>query len=467
MQIWKRVLALIIALAILCVGCSMQEPGTVLIDDRDKEGSWHFGFGRAQILPNEESDQPLYIAGYNNGWEVTEVLDYCEARAVWMDAGAQGILLISIDCVALDSHTVAEIREALKDIPNCASINVCATHTHAGADTLGLWGPIGVNGKNYDYMKALIEAAVSAGKEAAAAPKAGKLYYGYAETQDMYRDSRDPQVYDPNLYQLRFEPETGNGLRLFFYGAHAESLRGDNTRLSRDFAGGLCDGVTEAVGDDTMFCAGAIGGLIMTKEFVYSAKHEAVQNLQITSEKLVDYALSITAADERELAPKIALSRTVFSVPLDNTAFLLYKMLGILGTKAVKADSATGYGVETELSVLLLDDLALTMIPGEIFPELVLGTEYGDANQEGVNPVPLLTIAQENGIREMIVIGLCNDEIGYIVPPSDFLLNEKMPYLEKIMDYKGENHYEETNSVGPMCAEKIAEAFEETVEKLF
>ena len=58
------------------------------------------------------------------------------------------------------------------------------------------------------------------------------------------------------------------------------------------------------------------------------------------------------------------------------------------------------------------------------------------------------------------MIGLANDEIGYIVPPSDFLVNPEMPYLEKITDHTGENHYEETNSVGPLCAEIIAETWE-------
>ena len=63
------------------------------------------------------------------------------------------------------------------------------------------------------------------------------------------------------------------------------------------------------------------------------------------------------------------------------------------------------------------------------------------------------------------MVGLANDEVGYIVPPSDFLLNEEAPYFEKTIDYKDENHYEETNSVGPDCAHKIAENFEQALKK--
>ncbi|MBP3704833.1 MAG: hypothetical protein J6I98_04780, partial [Clostridia bacterium] len=81
-------------------------------------------------------------------------------------------------------------------------------------------------------------------------------------------------------------------------------------------------------------------------------------------------------------------------------------------------------------------------------------------------PGLLCEIAEEFGVDELLVIGLANDELGYIVPPSDFLLNEDTPYLEKTMDYKGENHYEETNSVGPECALAVAEAFRAAMELL-
>ena len=309
-------------------------------------------------------------------------------------------------------------------------------------------------------MKALVEAACEAGRDAAADARPGRLFYGKAETKGMYRDSRYPTVYDENLYQLRFEaPDGGSGLRMLFYGAHAESLRGDNTRLSRDYPGLLCDGVTEATGDRTMFFPGAIGGLIMTREFV-PASTRAVENLRVTAEKLVSYALSIAPEGEMEIPPEMTESRQVFTVPLDNPVFLTYRTLGILGNRFEPCDSATGQGAVTELTLIRLKGVTIAMLPGELFPELVTGEAYGDANPEGVNPRPLRDIADEYGLGQLLIIGLCNDELGYIVPPSDFLVNEKAPYLSRVVDRRGEDHYEETNSVGPLCAVCLAEAFE-------
>ena len=459
----KRLIASLLASSLLCV-CGM---GLMPCASAQAAPVWNIGYGRRMILPDPDSNQPLYIAGYNSGWNIQGVLDYCEARAVWLDIGGEGVLLIGIDCVALDSGTVGKIRESLSDLPNCASVNVYSTHTHAGPDTLGLWGPTGVNGKNDAYMNALIKAAEEAARDAAADKKPGTLHYGKVETKNMYRDSRIPEVFDPYLYQVRFAPaDESAGLRLFFYGAHAESLRGDNKLLSRDFPGMLCDGVTKETGDRAIFCPGAIGGLIMTKAFVANTSVDAKKNLEITSTKLIEYALSITPESERELKPSMQFSREIFTVPLDNPAFQLYKFLGILNNKSVPAESATGYGVESELSILMLDDLAVTLIPGELFPELALGGKYGDANPDGVNPRPLCEIAKEHGMDELLIIGLANDELGYIVPPSDFLLNKKAPYLERTIDYKGEDHYEETNSVGPACAQTIADAFEAAAGRL-
>ena len=429
---------------------------------------WHFGFGKQQICFDESKVGSLNIAGYKNGVKISGVLDYCEARAVWLDAGGEGILLIGIDCVALDSGTVEDIRNELAGIPGCRSINVYSTHTHAGPDTLGLWGPVGFNGKNTAYMKVLKAAAAQAAREAAASRRPADLYYGKVMTREMVRDSRMPAVYDENLYQLRLKAHDGSaGLRLLFYGAHAESLRGDNTLLSRDYPGRLCDNVSGATGDGAMFFPGAIGGLIMTRLFVNDMPSGAVENMHITGDKLAEYALSVGTEDERMLAPRLRWASQSFAVPLDNPVFLTYKLLGILNSKAIPGKSATGLCVQSELSVIMLDELALVLIPGEIFPELISGEAYGKANPSGINPRPLRDIADEYGIREFLVIGLANDELGYIIPPSDFLLNEKLPYIGRVTDAHGEDHYEETNSVGPACAECVAEALDRVLKQLF
>ncbi|NLA76363.1 MAG: hypothetical protein GX851_00790, partial [Clostridiales bacterium] len=74
-----------------------------------------------------------------------------------------------------------------------------------------------------------------------------------------------------------------------------------------------------------------------------------------------------------------------------------------------------------------------------------------------INPVPLCEIAEDD---KLLIFGLANDEVGYVLPPNDFMLNADIPYLDKCIDRLGRRHYEETNSLGPDTAEKIAEVFD-------
>ncbi len=425
-------------------------------------GEWNMGFGSEEIALPENSDDPLYIAGYQNGAEIEGVLDIPRASAVWIDVGENAVLLIGVDCVALGIGTVNTIRDKLADFcreSKCISVNVYATHSHAGVDTLGLWGPPAIDGKNSDYMSNLVNAAVNAAKEAYSDRSPGALYYGSAEPEDLLHDSRAPIEYDPLIHQLRFVPDDAskNGIRLLSYAAHAESLRGDNRMLSRDFPGALADNIRAVCGDDVMYMPGAIGGLIMTRETVEPFDAEA--NMRETAKRLAEAVMSVES--EIELSPSIAFSSVELELPLDNTFFFFAKFLGIIDNKISSGDSETGYIVQSELGVLRLGKVTLALIPGEIFPELVSGRGLGEQDPEALS-----SIALRYNADKLLVVGLCNDELGYIVPPSAYMVNDEMPYFETVTDATGENHYEETNSVGNMTAECIAKAFERALQNL-
>ncbi|MBQ8642737.1 MAG: hypothetical protein IJ480_11045 [Clostridia bacterium] len=493
----RRILSLAFAICMiltLFAGCTedIQEAEMEVYhtgNELEGEAVWTYGYGSRPIAAESHMDgTDLYIAGYNSGWygsgylnrralsvyqtgdarDLTVDPDYSEARAVWIDAGAGGVILIGIDCVGLSKAVTDRIRDRLFELcaeTGCVSVNVYATHSHASPDTLGLWGPLAVDGKNDEYMDALVEAAVAAANLAVANRRQGELRYGKVATEGMLYDSRNPQVYNPNLYQLRFAAEEGPGMRLLFYGAHAESMRGDNTLLSRDFPGVMCDVVEQTTGDPAMFLPGAIGGLLYTN-ILTGEPFDAVENMEVTGIEMARYALSIKPENETVIPADMSIASTLFTAPMDNPLYLYLKFLGILENDVVEGDSDSGYLVRSEMSVLRLGDIHIVMMPGEIFPELVSGEEYHYYGTGGENPTPLADIAAEYGVENLLIIGLCNDELGYIVPPSDFLVNETMPYLEKTMDPTGENHYEETNSCGPQTARVIAETLDSLLAAL-
>ena len=456
----QKAIIFVIMMLVLSISLSSCAPYKSVYDSEG--GEWCLGFGFEEIELPLESDEPLYIAGYNNGKEIEGVLDLPQAKALWIDNGATGVLLIGVDCVGLGSGTVERIRNGLSDFcreVKCASVNVYATHTHAGIDTLGLWGPVAIDGKNTQYMENLVSAAIDSAKKAYDDRSVGRLYYGSTEPKNLLKDSREPIEYDPILHQIRFDSEdtSKNGIRLISYSAHAESLRGDNLLLSADFPSVLAQKIKSACADDVMYMPSAIGGLIMTREL--TEPFVATENMRLTAQRLASSALSVK--NEIELESSLAFSSVDIDIPLDNTYFFFAKFLGILDNEIKRGKSETGYVLKSELGVLKLGSVTFALIPGEIFPELVSGNGLGEGDPEA-----LYSIAERYGEEKLLVLGLCNDELGYIVPPSNFRLNEELPYIETVTDKSGENHYEETNSVSIQMAEIVAEAFEKALGKL-
>jgi len=411
-----------------------------------------------EVITFSKEDGPHYIGGYTQGQEITGVLDYQYAKAFYLNYYGNDVLMISIDAIGLSSDYVAKIR---KGINYKCPVNVMSTHTHAGIDTLGLWGKTGFDGKNKAFNDRLVKLAVKAGNDAINNALEGKLTYGKIKTEGILRDSREPYVYDENIYQLKFIPINGANTRMMFFGAHAESLRGDNTLLSADFPSVIAKNIKEKTGDNFIFFNGAIGGLIMTKIF---DDQDNINNMKITGDKISEYLLNIK--EEEIKTGNLKYVNVKFKVQLDNVIYRYYKFLGILNNKTTRNIFTGKYYFHTELSILKISNLYFGLIPGEIFPELVTGGSFINPNVNNKNPDTLKDIASRYNIDNLIIVGLANDEIGYIVPPSDYVLDKDYPYLKTKDDEFGENHYEETNSPSIDAAYKVAKYFEKACNKI-
>ena len=239
--------------------------------------------------------------------------------------------------------------------------------------------------------------------------------------------------------------------------------------MSRDYPGELARTIYKECGDRVLFMPGAVGGLIMTADMRGDNGEDRIWNMRYTGQRLAAHVLTIPEEDEEAIPPEICVSRVEFTVPLDNTLFMYYKFLGILGNEVLPGGGETGYSLKSELSVIKLGGLILALIPGEIFPELVYGGYDGSIAHDYnayANPSPLCEISREAGYDRLLICGLANDELGYIIPPYDFLLDDEAPYLKEARDVYGRKHYEETNSMGVRTAGRIEAAFREAVSGL-
>jgi len=110
----------------------------------------------------------------------------------------------------------------------------------------------------------------------------------------------------------------------------------------------------------------------------------------------------------------------------------LYKMAFLFKTLP---DARNQRGeIESEVNLVKIGGLWLAAVPGELLPKLGM---------------QLKAQMKAAGAQVTGVIGLANDELGYILPVEDF----KFP----LNPFKPGAHYEETNSIGKGIAPAVME----------
>ena len=447
--------------------------------DYTKEAvSDHFtaGFGKAVMLPDDIKSKTYYIAGYGENNPAKGVIDPQYAHALWLDdnSGKGGHLFISLDIVGLLKKDVDNLKKALNDFTattNCRSITVMSTHNHAGIDTMGIWGKLPRTGKSKKFMTILFNAAITASLAAYRDRRDGKLFYGTVEVPDMQEDIRTPEVYSKTLTRLRFVPFDGTREIYFInFASHSESLQGCNSLVSADFPCYLREKILRETGAETIYGVGAIGGMISMKienEDQLRKENRLLESTRSIGFRLADYAMSIT--NEKELKPRISYIKQEFYCIVENPVLTIACQFDLLNADKYLLPYTNQNALKTEISYYEIDELKILMLPCELFPELAYGG-YLDENQsaEGkpakINPTPLCDIC---GDKDLLIFGLANDELGYVIPPNDFMLNEDSPYLDKAVDRFNRRHYEETNSMGSETAETIAGAFTGVMQKVY
>ena len=325
---------------------------------------------------------------------------------------------------------------------------------------MGLWGPLPRTGRDPRFMALAFERAEEAAFAAYADRRSGVLKYGAVRVSDLQEDIRTPVVYSDRLTRFRFIPDDG-GSEIWFlnFAAHCESLQGCNHLVSADYPAYLREYIREKTGADTVFAVGAVGGMISMRvedEDLLRREHRLLENTRRIGRRLGEYAVSV--ADEKTLAPRIGFASREFYVKVENPMLAAAASVGIIRVDRYYLPQPA---IRTQLTYMELDTVPLLFLPGELFPELVYGGALGaegSATGKGpeINPPVLTQIA---GAPDLLVFGLADDEIGYVIPPNDFYLHPEKPYLDKGIDRHGRRHYEETNSAGPGTAGAIADAF--------
>jgi len=426
----------------------------------------HYTVGAAKVdlTPGDLLSKKYYMAGYGVWKPIRGILNPVYATALWLDdnSGRGGILLVSVDCVGIMNNDVEAIRQRLAPFrkrTGCRAVHVMATHCHASIDSMGFWGPLPKTGRDKTFFRILFGAIESAAEQAYATRRCGDLYAGSVETEGIQQDKRLPDVFDNVATRLRFVPfNGGREVHVVNYASHPEVLGSKNKLLSSDWVHWFREKLDEN-NAEVVYFNGAIGGMI-TPTCVEGAG-ESVESAIAAGVMLADATLSIT--NERKLEPRIGLARKEFYIEMSNWVFGLCGKLRVLPRERYyTGEGSLNASMKTEVNYLRIGDVNILMIPGEPFPELAMGgylpAEIAAAGGPEMNPVPWREAFND---PNLLIFGLANDEIGYIIPPNDFVLDEKWPCIIKTDDHGGRRHYEEINSLGPRTAHIVAQAVED------
>ena len=444
------------------------------------------GYGQADVTPDVNGKTPVYIAGYGQNRRATGVHDPLYARAIVVSDGKKKVAIAAVDVVGLQYPTVQEIRKRLEGFDY---VLVSSTHNHEGPDVVGIWGPSPFkSGVDPVYMESVVAKTVEAIQAADKAQAPVTASYGIAADEKLMRDSREPYVKDDVLRVVRFENADGKPgankkprCLLVNWTCHPEALASKNKEITADFPYYTIRDLEKKYGCPVLYISGAVGGLMAPPRGIYQnadgsplddGNFEYCEKLGSDVAKLAEKA--IDASSPVELAP-INLSAKPITVPLENKLYRAAQLMGVLkregllwtgnpeemGRKYTPADIKQNLlpaGV-TEVGYLGLGEVHVAAIPGEIYPELVYGKVQdpvdpgADFPDAAVEPAVMESLPGKN----MILAGLANDELGYIVPKRQW--DEKPPFASG----RTRSQYGEENSCGPDMARFLLEALKARV----
>jgi hypothetical protein len=420
------------------------------------------GFGRRTINP--DMSRPVWVAGFAHNRAATKIHDDLKAVAAVIDDGEHRIGLVALDAIGFFHDEVLAVRRSVPSSARLDYVIVASTHNHSAPDLMGIWGPSDLrSGIDPAYRRAVVAGAAGALLDAVEAltPAAVSFLEVPLDPAGLVADSRPPQVFDATMRLMHFTAADGRTVgSIVNWADHPETPWAQNTELTADFPGYLRDALERGVmvdgreveaglGGIHVYVNGAIGGLMTTnpqttvvdpytKRSYAEPSHDKARALghRLAQEALAAVRLGGAPA-QRE--PRLGWAARTIELSIDNTLFRLANALGLFGRGQPRLNH-----IRSEVAVLTFGEASIVCVPGELYPEIANGGIERPAGADfDVAPVEVPSLRDLMPGRVKFLVGLANDEVGYIIPKSEW--DDAAPWLYGAAD----RHYGEINSLGP------------------
>jgi hypothetical protein len=455
--------------------------GVTIVGDPDSTGKWD------GLWANAGFGAKCTLGMHDDTW----------ARAVVMDSGDATVAMVSLDVVGFFNIEVQRARaEMATRYPemDIDELVVSSTHTHEGVDTMGYWGQLYLNtdGKFPAYQAFIRSQMIDAIHDAYEAREAAGVRMAHGNPPVHIRDSRPPIVTDPGVMAAQFVRDDGSTIgTIMNWSNHPEAQGSNNPLVSSDFAHGAREELESQLGGTAVYFSGAVGGL-QTPLGVDIPGHGSEPSWERTyaiGSRVAESALeALSEAETREIAT-VRAARRQFYLDSDNNALRALNARGLfdlptfVGGESWGSDPAghaegvhveeVGQQISTEMVAVGLDgaggstEAVFLTVPGELSPEIELGG-YGrpDCPEADTGRPFEPVIRDQFEADHVFVLGLGQDELGYIIPGYDFHLTSvpgvgedgtgAVPVGGLEEEHCGEGHYEETVSISSVFAPWVA-----------
>jgi len=362
-------------------------------------GQLKAGAASAEVSPSK----PQYLAGFGNNRKSTGIHDPIFARAVVFEQGGERLALVSIDAIGIQRHHLPQYLEKIKEVPPDRVIIAC-THDHSAPDTMGLWGKVYAvsDGRDLEWIEFLASKVGEAVDQAAKSAEPVELVFGTALVPErgVVRNVREPQWLDRELGVIGIFPLASKTPKavLVNFAMHGETLWGENTIITADWPGFMRKHLEEMSGAETAIYFNGAQGAMVTIDNLIGQDGEEVHTFEEADrvgKAVAETAFAALNSGERIKNPGLFFARKIFYVPSDNP---LYNTAA--RTPLITRQFYRGH-LQTEVNYIKIGPLEMLTFPGEAYPKI------------GLN------IKQKMSGKYKWLIGLANDELGYLLYPED------------------------------------------------
>lgn len=415
---------------------------------------WSVGYGSGSIQTGNEMDGKHYVGGslsFPDPKTVSAVYDDQRVRCVALNDGSgRGTVVIAVvDGFGLSNTDVAGIRAQLADFAkanNIVGINISVLHQHSCVDTFGMNGDLLkmvftnpaanvanklfgtdiklLDGRNPEFMANLYNVTEQAIKTAVNTMEEGKIYYSTADIEDLLREKRDPYVVDGNLHRFRFVPADG-GRETWIVNSpsHCVGNGAAGTEVTGDYPYYMEQVINKRENANFMMVLGAELAISSDYEPLgLPENYDSIEGINAYGTELARRLIE-ESTEEVEVAPLLNFKMAQYYVPVTNQILLFAGKLGAISNTVVGLDAMDREAeILTEIGYLELGtDIAVALVPGELEAAIAYGGCLGADDSwtyEDFDYPSMQEVVGEN--KKLLVFGLMNDQVGYILPDNEF-----------------------------------------------